>query len=287
MLPSHVAHGPPAFEHSGGLTVARILHHLRIAIHYALQALKMRLEYRADFFVECLAALMQQTAGLVTLQFLFETFHAMKGWNKHEVFFIYGFSLIPMALFDAFAMNFYMFSDKYIVQGELDRLLLRPLSSLFQIFLEGISFDFLADLTLGIVVLSYAWKSAGPPFSAEVVLQFALCVFGAWGVLTGVFLALTSVAFWTEDRITLLPPVYNLLNFARYPLDIYRPFIRLLLTWAIPFGFVAFYPSAAFLEKGVAFRDLAHAVPLAGVALLLIGCLVWRRGVRRYSGAGN
>ena len=143
----------------------RVIHHLRIGYFYVLQALKMRLEYRADFFIECLAALMQQTAGLVTLEFLFGTFPVLKSWTKPEVFFIYGFSLIPMALFDAFAMNFYMFSDKYIVQGELDRLLLRPLSTLFQLFLEGISFDFLADLTLGIAVLSYGWKSVGPPMS--------------------------------------------------------------------------------------------------------------------------
>src|SRR5471030_162552 len=132
----------------------------------------MRLEYRTDFLVECLAALMQQVAGLATLEILFGTFHSLKDWNKQEVFFIYGFSLIPMALFDAFAMNFYMFSDKYIVQGELDRLLLRPLSSLFQLFLEGISFDFLADLTLGITVLAYAWKAVGPELSTTVVLQF-------------------------------------------------------------------------------------------------------------------
>jgi ABC-2 type transport system permease protein len=265
----------------------RILNHLKIAVFYFLQALKMRLEYRADFFVECLASLMQQVAGLLVLEFLFRSFHDMKDWTKEEVFFIYGFSLIPMALFDAFAMNFYMFSDKYIVQGELDRLLLRPLSSLFQLILEGISFDFLADLTLGIAVLSYAWNHVGPPITPLIILQFVLCVLGGWGVLTGIFLSLTSISFWTEDRIAILPPVYNLFNFARYPLNIYRPFIRLLLTWFIPFGFVAFYPSTAFLKNGTLFPDFARVVPLVGLALLLIGRFIWRSGVRRYSGAGT
>ena len=267
--------------------VQRLVHHFRIGIYYALQALKMRLEYRMDFFMECLAALMQQAAGLITLKFLFNNFHALKGWSQDEVFFIYGFSLIPMALFDAFAMNFYMFSDKYIVQGEMDRLLLRPLSSLFQLFLEGISFDFLADLTLGTIVLTHAWRIVGPPITPLVALQFVLCVLGGWGVLVGVFLSLTSISFWTEDRVTLLPPVYNLFSFARYPLDIYRPFIRILLTWIIPFGFVAFYPSAAFMHKEATFGVLAKIAPLMGVLLLTIGALIWRTGVQRYSGAGT
>jgi ABC-2 type transport system permease protein len=267
--------------------VARILRHLRIGAFYFLQSLKMRMEYRMDFFVECLAALMQQTAGLVTLIFLFRNFHALKGWTQEEVFFIYGFSLIPMALFDAFAMNFYMFSDKYIVQGELDRVLMRPLSSLFQLIIEGISFDFLADLALGISVLSYAWRSVGPQWSVATAFYFVACVLGGWGVLTGTFLTLTSLAFWSEDRVSILPPVYNLFNFARYPLDIYRPFIRILLTWIIPFGFVAFYPSAGLLPKGNIFRELSMLAPTIGLFMLALGSFVWSRGVRRYSGAGS
>lgn len=265
----------------------RVLRHIDIAGHYVLQAFKMRLEYRMDFFVECLAALLQQAAGLLTLTFLFNNFHSVREWSREEVFFIYGFSLIPMAFFDAFAMNFYMFSDKYVVGGELDRLLLRPLSGLFQLIMEGISFDFLADLTLGTVVLTYAWSHVGPPLSLTVVLQFIVLVFGAWGVLTGVFLALTSVAFWSQDRMSILPPVYNLLNFARYPLNIYRRFVAVLLTWVVPFGFIAFYPSAAFLKNGESFRTFSMYVPVAGIVMLALGTIIWRRGVRHYAGAGS
>jgi len=267
--------------------VARVFKHLKIGAWYFVQALKMRMEYRADFLVECLAALMQQTAGLVTLIFLFNNFHALKGWSQNEVFFIYGFSLIPMALFDAFALNFYMFSDKYIVQGELDRLLLRPLSSLFQLMIEGISFDFLADLTLGIVVLSRAWHEVGPEWSLSTAFYFLGCVLGGWAVLTGVFLSLTSLSFWSEDRVSIMPPVYNLFNFARYPLDIYRPFIRILLTWVIPFGFVAFYPSVGLLPKSLIFQNLSVLAPAVGLCMLGLGSFIWWLGVRKYSGAGS
>ena len=267
--------------------MSNVLRHLHIGGLYFLQAIKMRMEYRMDFLVECLASLLQQAAGLLTLMFLFNNFHSMKEWSRDEVLFIYGFSLIPMAFFDAFAMSFYMFSDKYIVGGELDRVLIRPLNSLFQLIMEGVSFDFLADLTLGIVVLSYAWQAVGPPVSATIILQLLICVFGAWGVLTGVFLTLTSLSFWSQDRMSIMPPVYNLLNFARYPLDIYRPFVRILLTWVVPFGFVAFYPSSAFLETGADFREFALYVPLAGLVMLGLGATVWRLGVRHYAGAGS
>ena len=265
----------------------RIAHHIRIGGLYFLQALKMRMEYRLDFFVECLAALLQQATGLLVLEFLFRNFQSMKDWSRYEVFFIYGFSLIPMAFFDAFSMSLYGFSDRYIVHGELDRLLLRPLSSLFQLLMEGITFDFLADLTLGIGVLTYAWSHVGPELSISMMLKFAILVVGAWGVLAGVFLALTSLSFWSQDRISFLPPVYNLLNFARYPLSIYRPFVRILLTWIIPFGFVAFYPAAGLIQRETAFREFAYFVPLAGLTALGCGVLLWQGGLRRYAGAGS
>jgi ABC-2 type transport system permease protein len=153
--------------------------------------------------------------------------------------------------------------------------------------MEGISFDFLADLTLGIVILSNAWRKVGPELSVNAVLYFFTAVLGGWGVLTGVFLSLTSLSFWSEDRTSIMPPVYNLFNFARYPLDIYRPFIRILLTWVIPFGFVAFYPSAGLLPKGQIFHHLSVFAPAVGLFMLSLGGFIWSRGVRRYSGAGS
>ncbi len=37
-----------------------------------------------------------------------------------------------------------------------------------------------------------------------------------------------------EDRVGVIPPVYNMLAFGRYPLSIYSPMIQFLLSWIIP-----------------------------------------------------
>lgn len=262
-----------------------VLKHARIGWLYLLQAVKMRMEYRADFAVECLAALLQQASGLLVLQLLFKNIHLLRDWKREEVFFIYGFMLLPRALFDAFAMSFYMFSDRYIVQGEMDRLLLRPLSTLFQMMMEGISFDFIADLTLGAAVLAYASSRLGLEWNLSAVLLLALMVLGAWGVLTGIFLTLTALAFWSQERVGLIPPVYNLLGFAQYPLNIFGPVVKFVLTFVIPFGFVAYYPATAFLT--VHPPPEAYFTPVAGAVCLGVAGLVWRAGLRRYSGAGS
>lgn len=261
--------------------------HLVIGWLYFVQAMKMRLEYRADFAIECLAALLQQATGLLMLQVLFKNVPLLQHWSREEVFFIYGFMLLPRALFDAFAMSFYMFSDKYLVQGEMDRLLLRPLSSLFQMMMEGISFDFLADLTLGIAVITYASSKLGMEWTLGTGLLLMVLVIGSWGVLTGVFLFMTALSFWSQDRVGLIPPVYNLLNFAQYPLNIFHKIVVFVLTFMIPFGFVAYYPSTMFLKQTAAEPGLAWFTPLAGLICLAVGAFTWRLGLRKYAGAGS
>ena len=265
---------------------ASISRHLGIAFQYILQALKMRLEYRADFFIECVAALMQQAAGLLMLLFLFRNISGLKEWRWEEVLFIHGFSLLPRSFFDAFAMGLYGFSDKYIVQGEMDRCLLRPLSTLFQVMLEGFSLDFIADLILGLSILTYASIKLGHSWDAIQVLWVMAFIFGGWGVLTGVFVSLTSMAFWSQDRLAVVPPVYNLLEFSRFPLNIFNKLVSFLLTFIIPFGFLSYYPSSALLGKGE-MTWLAFASPLAGLICLLVAGLLWKKGLQKYSGAGS
>ena len=264
-----------------------LVKHLHVGWLYVLQAVKMRLEYRADFAVECLAAMLYQASGLLMLQVLFENVKDLGEWKREEVFFVYGFMLVPRAFFDAFAMSFYGFSDRYIVQGEMDRLLLRPLSSLFQMMLEGFSFDFVADLTLGLAVLGYASAKLGLSWTLGAGLLMAVMVCGAWGVLTGVFLFMTALSFWSQDRVGLIPPVYNLLNFAQYPLNIFHKAVVFALTFVVPFGFVAYYPSTLFLREGAAAPGLAWYTPLAGLLCLSAGGLLWCAGLHKYAGAGS
>jgi ABC-2 type transport system permease protein len=97
---------------------------------------------------------------------------------------------------------------------------------------------------------------------------------------------LTCVSFWVEDRVGIIPPVYNMLAFGRYPLDIYNPFIRFLLSWIIPFGFAAFYPSTELLGRSE-YRLYVAALPLLTAVFLTAAILLWNRGVRNYSSTGS
>jgi ABC-2 type transport system permease protein len=72
-------------------------------------------------------------------------------------------------------------------------------------------------------------------------------------------------------------------QFARYPVDIYRRPLRLLLTYVLPVAFLATTPSRA-LVHGPAFPVIVVALAV-GVGSVLLAQLVWRAGLRRYTSA--
>ena len=260
--------------------------HARIAGRYLGQIVKVRLQYRADFIIECVSSLLTQACGLMVIAIIFANVPMLEDWSREEVFFIYGFALVVQALFESVAEAFYWFSDKYIMRGEFDRVMLRPLNPLFQILLENFSFESFPDLILGLGILAWSGAAIGISWGLSQVLLLFLMAASAVLVLAGIFTALASVSFWVEDRVGVLPPFYNLTTFGRYPITIYHAALRFLLTFILPYGFIAFYPSTGLLDRDE-FRAYFWATPAAGVITFLIGYAIFQAGIRRYRSTGS
>ncbi len=257
-----------------------------ITLYYLAQTIKTRLQYRGDILVQCAASLAIQASGIFVVLVIFDNIPLLKGWSRSEVFFVYGFAMTAQAVFESFADGFYWFADKYVIRAELDRILLRPLHPLFQILLENFNLESLPDLILGVAILILAAGSIGiSPGLVDLVI-FAGMLLSSVLVLTGIFLTLASVSFWVEDKVGVLPPIYNLSAFARYPVTIFHPALRFVLTWVLPYAFVAFYPATHFLARG-GFDLFLWLTPFAGMTSLAVGLTVFHAGLRRYRSAGS
>lgn len=260
--------------------------YLKLLSHYFVQHAKVRLAYRWDFVLSVLTMAMASVFGLAFVYLMFGKITSLAGWSFYEIALLYGFSLIPLSIFNMLSINLYYFSDNYIVQGKFDRVLLRPVDSLFQILFEQFRFESLGDGVIGIGLIFYCALRLHLKAS---VLDWILL---AWSALCGatlylaIFIILTSISFWMEDRVGVMPPVYNMMAFGRYPLDIYNGAVRFLLSWVLPFGFATFYPAANLLRPHH-YRMYAAIFPIVTAAFLAVGIAVWRRGVRNYSSTGS
>jgi len=266
--------------------VSRTLLQAGIFGAYFTQFVKMRLAYRMDFFVDTLAVSFSLVIQLAVLSTLFSKVKALEGWSFEQVLFIYAFSLLPLGLFNLVSVNLYRFSDQYIIEGKFDRVLLRPVDTLAQVIFESFNVSGLNEILLGIVLMTYSGMKLGLDFGVQEILILAILVPSSALVYMGVFLAITAVSFWHEDRMGLAPPVYNIIRFSRYPITIYSLPIRIFLTFVLPFAWVAFFPATWFLGSEE-FGRLALITPLVGLVVFGGSVLIWQRGVRNYASTGS
>ena len=266
--------------------VSRTIWQTGIFAAYFAQFVKMRLAYRMDFLVDTLAVSFSMVIQLAVLSTLFSKVKSLDGWSFEQVLFIYAFSLLPLGLFNLVSVNLYRFSDQYIIQGKFDRVLLRPVGTLAQVIFESFNVSGLNEIILGIVVMTYAGMKLGLDFGVQEILAMAILAPSASLVYMGVFLAITSVSFWHEDRMGLAPPVYNIIRFSRYPITIYSLPVRIFLTFVLPFAWVAFFPATWFLGSEE-FGRLALLTPLVGLVVFGGSIMIWQRGVRNYASTGS
>ncbi|MFP7486746.1 ABC-2 family transporter protein [Priestia filamentosa] len=256
-----------------------------IFFQYIGQYMKTRLQYRADLFVEILSDLLFQAVNLVFILVVFGHTQLLHGWSRDEIIFIYGFFLVPFAIFSTF-FNIWDFNERYIVKGEMDRILTRPIHSLFQVILERIELESLFGAVTGLAVMIYAGSLLDLPFHWYDPFIFLLFVIGGALVYGGIFISLATIGFWSDARTSIMPTMYNIGNYGRYPVDIYNNVIRYILTWILPFAFVGVYPAAYFLKREEWYW-YSFLTPVVGLAFFILSIVLWNTGVKRYRGAGN
>ncbi len=270
--------GPPRKTH--------MRRYLQLLLQYFLQYAKVRLAYKGDFFVSIVTTLIATAFGIAVVFLLFHRLPEIAGWKFHEILFLYGFGLIPLSFFNVVSINLYYFSEAYIVEGKFDRILLRPVHSLFQVMSEQFRLESLSDAVVGVGIVTYTARELGITYGP---LDWAFLVFASVcgvAIYLSVFLLLTSVSFWVEDRVGIIPPIFNMLAFGRYPLNIYSPFIQFLLSWIIPFGFASFYPSTILLGR-VEYQSYFLYLPVVTIVFMTASILLWNRGVANYSSTGS
>src|SRR6476620_3804004 len=162
---------------------------------YLAQYLKTRLQYRANLFVEFFSDLLSQAVNFIFILVVFGHTSLLHGWNRDEIIFIYGFFLVPYALFSSF-FNIWDFNDRYIVKGEFDRILTRPIHSLFQIILERMELESSLGVVTGLVVMFYSGSRLGLKMTWYDPFLFIIFVVGGALVFGGVFIMIACISFW-------------------------------------------------------------------------------------------
>jgi ABC-2 type transport system permease protein len=179
----------------------------------------------------------------------------------------------------------------YVRTGSLDSFLLRPLSILGQLATSDISLRRLGRTGSGLILLAWALAVDGVRWSPAKVTLLALATGSGTAIFAALFVCGGAVQFWlVEGGEFAAAFTYGGHYAANYPASIYALPLRLFFTFVVPSAFVAYLPVLVLLglpgPSGLP-AVLGWCGPLMAVAAWLVASMLWRAGIRHYTGAGS
>ncbi|WP_019006005.1 ABC transporter permease [Cohnella laeviribosi] len=248
---------------------------------------KARMQYRLNFVLMTMLASVVTVAEFLGLAVVLNAFGSIKGWSVWEIGYLYGVLMTAKYVYRAFGSAINNF-EPYLVNGQLDQLLLRPMPLLLAVITSRtrmVGGELLQSLTvLGVCIARLLSEGRVTPW----ILPQTLFILATGTVIMfSVGLATAAIGFWitrVEDLSVLTDNATT--TACQLPLSLFPDWLRTLLLAAIPFGFINYVP-AMHIVKG---EWGGWTLPLTGAvaALSLAAALwLWRIGVAKYQSTGT
>lgn len=245
----------------------------------------LALQYRLEFVIEGLLALLWMAVTLIPLVVVFGNRAAVAGWTFPEMLVVLGWFVALKGVLEGTLSPSLMQVVEHVRKGTLDFVLLKPADSQLLVSLAKIEPWRVVDLAGAAAIFVYAFRHIGRAPSAAQLLLAAALLCAAVLVLYSIAILVVSIAFVAVRVDNLLYLFQSVFDVARWPSSVFRGFLAMVFTFVLPLALMTTYPALALLGKlngQTAAAALLGALLFAGVARL-----IWRSSIRRYTSASS
>lgn len=257
-------------------------------IGYFLRAsLQQEMAYATNFVINVFYSLLSLVTGVIGIWVLFSQIETIGGWTFASTLSILGVFMTLSALRGLFispSLDALAGMDGDVWTGNLDYQLLRPIDIQFLASFRQWRPFALFDLLLGLGVLGFAITQLATTLGWVQILSFVASLLIGLVVLYSLLLAFAGLVFWSPGFLFgwVFDGIYEM---ARYPVNLYPSWIRLVLTWIVPVGVMTTVPVNAL--TGTLSPMLFFGSLLLAVILFVGATILFRVGVSRYASASS
>jgi ABC-2 type transport system permease protein len=260
------------------------MRYLRLLRLFAANSLQLDLEYRADFAINGVTAVISLCAGWLVLDVMFSHAPQFGGWSFLEALALFGIYLVfEEFIYGVLTLNLSRL-PQLIQSGDLDFFLLKPISSQFQVSVRRLPLMSLPTALFGLGVVVYATLRLGTLTLGTAFLATVLFASGVV-IIYSIWVLLLTTAFWLVkvDNIT---EIFNAFFMAgRFPVSAFPPWARFILTFIVPIAFITTIPASAAIGRLTWPMGLTSL--LVAAVLLCLSYLFWRIALASYTSASS
>ncbi len=263
---------------------------LRLWLRFASISFRSQLQYRVSFVVGIVGGFLVTAIEFVAVWTLFDRFGGLEGWTLHEVAIFYGVAHMALASADLLSTGF-DHAGELIRSGGLDRLLLRPRSTVLQLLGHEFALRRLGRFAQGSIILAWGATRLGQAGMRLDYPLLAAAVFGGGCLFLALFVLRGTLSIWTVQALEVVnAATYGGVTAAQYPMTIYEAWFRRFFTFMVPLLAVTYLPVVAALGRPdpLGFPMwLGRYTWLIGPACLGGAIVIWNLGVRHYTSTGS
>jgi len=264
---------------------------LRIQYKFLVVLLKSLVASRIDYYVGTLSLLILQASSLVFLFIAFSRRNELAGYTRDEALLFFAVAFTIQAIVQCTCEGLWLLGPKYVVQGDLDHVLTRPVPPLLLITMAHLHGSGLIHALFGAGLIAHTLNRVAPEASLASWGLIVYAVIAGSLIQFSLILAISSLSFLHGKVISLLAILQTLQQFLSYPLDIFPRLVVLVLTFVVPIAYTSYYPvlSLIRLSSDPSPVILAFIVELTGVTILCLAVSwsTWRWGLSHYQSASG
>lgn len=256
---------------------------IKLAWSYLRIGIANELQYRVNFFIQLLQSFIALATGLIVLWLVFSQTTELGGWSQPELLAVMGiYMLVGGIIQSAIQPNMQRLMNE-IQDGTLDFALTKPVDGQILVSIREFRFWQLTDGLVGLVVIVIAIVQLKEQVGILQAFAFIAALILGGIMIYCFWLILTTTAFWIIRIWELVNLFQGLYAAGRWPVTIYPQWLRIGLTFLVPVAFAITVPAQALTNR----LTPLTLVGALGLAVLLMGLarVIWRMGVRSYSGA--
>lgn len=262
-------------------------HALAIYLKLQLVHLRSHLEYEADIWMGVVGLALTHGAGFMFIWVVFQQIPSVVGWSFGEVGLLFALVIIPRNLVTILCDGPWMLGQ-LVNRGELDVLLVRPISPAVQVMTQLASVSGFGGLLLGGAILRWSINDLGLDWSLWQWGFLVITIVSSTVMIAAIIFATNCSVFWNDSPNTSFAfLVQQTLEFVNFPLTLYGRVAQLALTWLLPFAFVSYYPGLILLDRPDPNAWIGYVTPGVASMVVLGAAFVWWRALRRYQSVGH
>ena len=240
-------------------------------------------QYRVNFAIQVFQSLLGLVTALAGLAVVFTYTDSLGGWGPNDVVALVGVYILVGGVIGVVIQPSMEEFIESVREGTLDFALTKPVEAQLLVSIQDVDIWEVLNIVLGLGVLGVALARLGESVGPAQAMAFGVMLLAGVVIVYSFWLILATLSFWflrVENILVIFQSVYEA---GRWPVSIYPGWLRFGLTLVVPVAFAVTVPAEALTGR----LDWPTAVAAMGLAalLLVVSRVVWRVGLRRYSGA--